>query len=132
MKNITVETLKNKQVVDITEEIQSVIVKQKIEIGICNVFVKHTTCCLALADLDPGTDEDFLDALDGMFPKLNYRHAHDPGHVGEHIMSSIIGPSISIPFQKKKLVLGTWQSVVLVELSGPRKRNIVVSMISTD
>jgi len=64
-----------------------------------------------------------------MMPKLNYRHPHDPSHVGDHIMSSIIGPSVTVPFENSKLKLGTWQRVVLVEFSGPREREIVVSFI---
>ena len=72
-----------------------------------------------------------LDAFERMIPKLKYRHPHDPSHVGDHIMSSLIGSSVSIPFENVELILGTWQRVVLVELSGPRDREIVVNLIDS-
>jgi secondary thiamine-phosphate synthase enzyme len=79
--------------------------------------------------LDPGTDQDMLDAFEEMLPKLNYRHPHDPSHVGDHIMSSIIGPSVMVHVKNGKLVLGTWQRVVLVEFYGPRDRTLLFSFI---
>jgi len=130
MQEITFKTSKSKEVLDITERINNWLQDQKADNGLCNIFITHTTCCLTFADLDPGTDMDLLDALEKMFPKGIYRHPHDPSHIGEHIMSSIIGPSITLPVEKGKLVLGTWQRVVLVELSGPRTRNSVFNFIT--
>ena len=124
MKSIIILTKKDKQVVDITDEVQKVVSAEKTGEGVCSIFVAHTTCALTTADLDPGTDLDTLDALDKMFPEGDYRHPHDPSHVGEHILSSIIGSSVNIPVSDGNLILGTWQRVVLIELSGPRERNI--------
>jgi secondary thiamine-phosphate synthase enzyme len=83
---------------------------------------------LTTADLDPGTDLDMLDAFEAMMPRLRYRHPHDPEHVPDHILSSMIGTSISIPFEHRRFVLGSWQRVVLVELDGPRDRELVLSI----
>lgn len=124
---LIIRTEKKKQVLDITDEVNALISRKKFKDGICHLFVLHTTCALTVMDLDPGTDEDFLDAIEKIFPKGIYRHPHDPSHVGEHIMSSIIGSSLSIPVRGGVLELGTWQRVTLVELSGPRERNIEVS-----
>ena len=129
MQKITVNTSKSKEVLDITNQINGYLKKINAGNGVCNIFVTHTTCCLTCADLDPGTDQDLLDALDKMFPAGKYRHPHDPSHVGEHIMSSIIGPSVTVPVEKGELVLGTWQRVVLVEFSGPRTRNFVINFV---
>jgi secondary thiamine-phosphate synthase enzyme len=63
-----------------------------------------------------------------MIPKLRYRHPHNPAHVPDHILSALIGTSLSLPFDKKKLLLGTWQRVVLIELDGPRDRELVLSV----
>jgi thiamine phosphate synthase YjbQ (UPF0047 family) len=60
-------------------------------------------------------------------PKMSYRHPHDPGHAPDHLLSSIIGPSVAIPFQDRQLLLGIWQRVILVELDGPRERTIHIS-----
>lgn len=124
MQKFSIRTSKSKEVIDVTDRINDLLGKINADNGVCHIFVTHTTCCLTCADLDPGTDLDLLDALEKMFPAGNYRHSHDPSHVGEHIMSSIIGPSVTVPVEKGVVVLGTWQRIVLVELSGPRERNL--------
>jgi len=131
MQTLTIPTNKKKEIVDITEKIEDLLTAQQIEGGICFIFIKHTTAALTTADLDPGTDLDMLDAFEALIPKLHYRHPHDPSHVPDHIMSSIIGASVSIPVSQGKLDLGTWQRVVLVELDGSRKREVTVKFISS-
>ena len=123
---VQVETSNKRQVIDITELIENRLPDGS---GLVNIFVKHTTCSVTTADLDPGTDLDLLDAVWQMIPKLKYRHPHNPAHVPAHLASSIIGPSVSIPVRNGKLVLGTWQRAVLVELDGPRDRQLIVTTI---
>jgi secondary thiamine-phosphate synthase enzyme len=88
----------------------------------------HTTAALTTADLDPGTDLDMLDAFEHLIPRLKYRHPHDPTHVPDHILSALIGTSVAVPVDKGHLVLGTWQRVILVELDGPREREVIVGL----
>jgi len=126
---INIKTNKKKEVLNITDTINEILQKQEKDSGLIFLFVLHTTCALTTADLDPGTDLDMLDAFENMIPKLNYRHPHNPAHVGDHIMSSIIGTSLILPFENKSLILGTWQRVVLVELNGPRQREVFVKVI---
>jgi len=129
MKEITVQTKKKNEVVDITELVQEEIAKQEKDSGLCHLFATHTTCSLTTADLDPGTDQDMLDAWREMIPKINFRHPHNPSHAPDHILSSTVGTSLTIPFQNKKLILGTWQRIVLVEFDdGPRARRISLSV----
>ena len=71
-----------------------------------------------------------LDAFEAMMPKLKYRHPHNPEHVPDHILSSLMGTSVSVPVEEGRLVLGTWQRVILVELDGPRERNLTVSFVA--
>lgn len=127
MRIITVTTQKEREVIDITDKINKLLTSQAS--GICTLFVTHTTAALTTADLDLGTDLDMLDAFYAMVPQLDYRHPHDPTHVRDHILSSLIGTSISIPFEKGKLCVGLWQRVVLIELSGPRERKIILKEI---
>lgn len=130
MEKLTVKTSKAKQVVDITDEVSELITKQKVKEGIVHLFLTHTTAALTTADLDPGTDLDLLDAFEEIVPRLNYRHPHDPSHVSDHILSALIGTSLTVPVKDGQLVLGTWQRVVLVEFSGPREREVIVSFIT--
>ena len=130
MEKFQIKTKKKKEVVNITDQVNSILKKLGAKEGLTHIFVTHTTCCLTTADLDPGTDLDMLEAIEAMFPKGEYRHPHDPSHVGEHIMSSIIGPSVMAPVENGKVVLGTWQEIVLIELSGPKERTLTLQFIS--
>src|ERR1700688_1836762 len=126
---ITVATRNKDQVVDITETIETHLHNRPETDGVCVVFVAHTPRALTTADLDPGTDLDLLNALRHLLPRLTYRHPHDPFHAPDHLLSSIIGPSVMIPYSNRKLLLGTWQRVILVELDGPRQRTVHISCI---
>ncbi len=129
MERVTIRTSKHREVVDITPEVEQVLNRLKFKQGLCHLFLMHTTAALGIADLDPGTDLDMLDAFEAMMPKLKYRHPHDPDHVTEHILSTALGVSLMIPVENLRPVLGTWQRIVLFEFSGPRIREIVVSCI---
>ncbi len=126
---MNIKTNKSDEIIDITDQVQQQVSEQSKESGLCNVFVAHTTCAITTADLDPGTDLDALDFLRKIVPKIEFRHPHDSGHAPDHILSSIIGPAVSVPFKNKKLLLGSWQRIILVELSGPRERNVEVSIV---
>lgn len=126
MKPLIITTERAKQVVDITDLVNEQLSGTKG--GACTIFVMHTTAAVTAADLDPGTDLDMLDAFEAMIPKLDYRHPHDPAHAPDHILSALIGPSLTVPIERGKLALGTWQRVVLFEFSGPRERTIQVTV----
>ena len=129
MRRISVKTRNKREVLDITDTVEALLEKNHAKgTGICNLFILHTTAALTTADLDPGTDLDMLDAFEAMIPKLRYRHPHNPAHVPDHILSSLIGPSVALPFEHGKILLGTWQRIVLIELDGPRERDLVVTV----
>ena len=128
MRRLKVRTRKKREIVDLTDLLEEQLANTKAVTGICHLLVLHTTAALTTADLDPGTDLDILDAFEAMVPKLRYRHPHDPAHVPDHILSALIGTSLSLPFESGKLMLGTWQRVVLVELDGPRQRELAISL----
>ncbi len=129
MQKLTIKTNKNREVVDITTVVNDLLSKNAFHNGLCYLFVTHTTCALATADLDPGTDEDMLNAFQSMIPKLDYKHQHDPSHVGDHIISTIIGASLYVPVQSASLILGTFQRLCLFEFNGPSERTLFVSYI---
>jgi len=130
MNRLSVKTGKKREVLDITDLVEEQLGRNGSASGVCHLLVLHTTAALTTADLDPGTDLDMLDAFEAMVPKLRYRHPHNPAHVPDHILSALIGTSITLPFEKKKLLLGTWQRVVLVELDGPRERELALSILA--
>jgi len=127
MNRLKVPTHKKREVIDITEQVQVELRRSHPrQSGVCHLLVLHTTVALTTADLDPGTDLDMLEAFEAMMPKLRYRHPHDPSHVPDHILSALIGTSLSLVVEDGSLLLGTWQRVVLIELDGPRTREIAM------
>ncbi len=120
-----------KEVVDLTDRIESLIRQAKVQEGLCSLFITHTTAALTTGEIGEGTEKDLLQVVEQMIPPIRFRHAHDPSHAWSHMASSILGPSLSIPISAGKLVLGTWQSVMLVELDGPRERTIHVTLLGS-
>ena len=120
-----------KEVVDLTDQLQSLIRNAKMQEGICSIFVTHTTAALTTGEIGEGTEKDLLEVVEQMVPSIRFRHAHDPSHAWSHMASSILGPSITIPVLSGKLVLGTWQSVMLIELDGPRERTVHVTLLTS-
>lgn len=126
-----VSTTQLKEVVDLSVKIEAVIRKSKMQQGICSLFITHTTAALTTGEIGEGTEQDFLEVVEQIIPHIQFRHAHDPSHAWSHMASSILGPSLTIPVSAGKLVLGTWQSVMLVELDGPRERDVHVTLLSS-
>lgn len=122
-----VTTNKQKQVIDITEKINSLLSKLNTEKGTCNVFVTHTTAAITTGEAGEGTDEDLLETMRKIIPDISFRHAHDPNHAWSHMASSLLGSSLTLPFENNKLLLGTWQRVLFLEFDGPRNRTLIFS-----
>ena len=127
---ITISTRRDKQVIDITDRVEQVVAQSGISDGLCNVFVTHTTAALTTGESIEGTDEDLMETLEKMIPEVDFRHAHDPSHAPDHMISSVLGPSLTVPFMSGKLLLGTWQRVLFVECNGPRQRLCVVTVLA--
>jgi secondary thiamine-phosphate synthase enzyme len=93
--------------------------------GLVNVFVPHATAGVALMETGSGSEADLLAALDRLLPRdARYRHAHgSPGHGADHVLPAFVSPSVTLPVFDGRVALGTWQSVVLVDLNvdNPRR-----------
>lgn len=126
---LRINTTATKEIVDLTDRLEPVIRKAKLQEGLCALFVTHTTAALTTGEIGEGTDEDLLKVVEEIIPRIRFQHAHNPAHAWSHMASSILGPSLAVPVSAGKLVLGTWQSVILVELDGPRERIVYVTLI---
>ncbi|WP_422749684.1 secondary thiamine-phosphate synthase enzyme YjbQ [Mycobacterium sp. WMMD1722] len=95
--------------------------------GLCNVFVPHATAGVAIIETGAGSDDDLLDTLERLLPRDDrYRHSHgSPGHGADHVMPALISPSVTLPVADGEPLLGTWQSVVLVDLNRDNPRRSV-------
>ena len=95
--------------------------------GLCNVFVPHATAGIAIIETGAGSDDDLIDTLERLLPRDDrYRHAHgSPGHGADHVLPGIVSPSVTVPVSGGDPLLGTWQSVVLVDLNRDNPRRSV-------
>lgn len=95
--------------------------------GLCHVFVPHATAGVAIIETGAGSDQDLVDTLERLLPRDDrYRHAHgSPGHGADHVLPAIVAPSITVPVSDGAPLLGTWQSVVLVDLNRDNPRRSV-------
>jgi secondary thiamine-phosphate synthase enzyme len=126
MEAVQVKTKAQKDIVDVTDKLNSYLQNKNFNNGWCHCFVPHTTAALTTGEMGEGTDKDFLEVAEEVIPKIKFRHAHDPSHAWSHMAGSLIGASLTLPVMNGELRLGTWQSVLLVELDGPRERQMMV------
>jgi secondary thiamine-phosphate synthase enzyme len=120
-----------RRVVDLTDEVRRFCAAHSD--GLCNVFVPHATAGVAILETGAGSDDDLVDTLVRLLPRDDrYRHSHgSPGHGADHVLPAIVSPSVTLPVQDGQVLLGTWQSVVLVDLNrdNPR-RSVRLSFVS--
>lgn len=129
IQKISITTNNQKEVIDVTKILNDLLMKNNFPEGIVLIFLHHTSCALTVADLDPGTDEDYLNAFGQLIPKLNYKHPHNPNHVGDHILSAAIGTSVVLPVQSANILLGANQRIILMEFNGPKERRLSISFV---
>ena len=126
---LRIETKRAKEAVDVTDRVNGVIASARMQEGLCVLFVAHTTAALTTGEVGEGTEDDLLEVVEQIIPRIRFRHAHDPSHAWSHMASSLLGPSLALPVLAGRLTLGTWQSVLLIELDGPRRRDIHMQLM---
>jgi secondary thiamine-phosphate synthase enzyme len=126
---LRIETKRAKEAVDVTDRVNEVIASAQVQEGLCVLFVAHTTAALTTGEVGEGTEVDLLEVVEQIIPPIRFRHAHDPSHAWSHMASSLLGPSLALPVSAGRLILGTWQSVLLIELDGPRRRDIHLQLM---
>jgi secondary thiamine-phosphate synthase enzyme len=114
----------DRQLVDLTPE-ASAFCKGKGD-GLLHVFAPHATAGIALMELGSGSEGDLVDLLNRLLPRDDrYRHRHgSPGHGADHLLPVLVSPSLTVPVQAGQMLLGTWQSIVLVDVNpdNPRRQ----------
>jgi secondary thiamine-phosphate synthase enzyme len=130
---IHIKTNGEPDIVDITNDIQHSIQKSQLKDGLACVYIAGSTGAITTIEYEPGLMKDLPRALEIIAPKeIHYDHHEtwhdDNGH--SHVRASIMGSSMTIPFRKGRVIHGTWQQIVFVELdTSPRNRNIIVQLL---
>ena len=133
LHTLNIQTRREGEMVDITDRLQGLLEKAKSADGVAFLFVPGSTGALTTIEYEPGLTSDFPAALERLVPRdLPYEHEkrwHD-GNGHSHVRASLLGPDLAVPFQRRKLLLGTWQQIVFVELDvRPRDRTVIVHLI---
>ena len=129
MKSITVKSKSREEMLDITSEVEKLIVDSSGE-GVCVLFVQHTTCGLTVNEnADPDVQSDMLGFLQRLIPQYEPNFKHFEHNSDSHIKSSLVGSSVTVPFENGRLALGRWQGVYLCEFDGPREREVRVTVL---
>ncbi|MCW5956217.1 MAG: secondary thiamine-phosphate synthase enzyme YjbQ [Pyrinomonadaceae bacterium] len=106
------------------------ITEESFEDGVCVLFVKHTTCGLTINEnADPDVKTDMLGFFDRLIPQYDDHFRHFEHNSDAHIKSSLVGSSVTVPFENGKLCLGRWQGIYLCEFDGPREREILIKFL---
>lgn len=126
---LTVKTNSKTEFIEITRDIEEAIQSERVDDGVCMLFVPHTTAAITINEsADPNVKSDILMVLNKIVPwKEAYRHLE--GNSPAHIKSSIIGASEVIAVEGGRLKLGTWQGVFFCEFDGPRSRKVYIRLL---
>lgn len=129
LKEITIQTITQTQILDVTTQVQKVVRESGIAEGLCCVFVPHTTAGITINEnADPSVKQDIVMELNKVIP-FNDNYSHLEGNSAAHIKASIIGSSVNVPVKNNNLLLGTWQGICFCEFDGPRTRKFYVKII---
>ena len=135
-EEISINTKERLEVVDITRNIEDVVGKSDNKNGVVVVWEPHTTAAVAVNEHDHDLWIDILETLKGLIT-IEGPYRHNKRYIGvageqnahAHILNCLIKPNLTIPLRDGKMLLGTWQSILFIELDGPRRRSVDVHLV---
>ena len=132
-KTIRISTKGNCEMIDITAEIAREISNSTINNGTATIFISGSTAGITTIEYENGLISDFKDMWERTVP-LDLTYQHDrrwgDGNGHSHVRASLQGPSLVVPFASKKMTLGTWQQIVVVDFDNrPRDREIILQLL---
>ncbi|MEX2457785.1 MAG: secondary thiamine-phosphate synthase enzyme YjbQ [Actinomycetota bacterium] len=117
---------RDRRVVDVTDRVEA-FARQAENDGLLHVFVPHATAGVALMETGSGSEQDLEEAVERLLPRDDrYAHRHgSTGHGGDHLLPVFVSPSLVLPVEGSRLVLGTWQRVVIIDPNRENNRRTV-------
>jgi len=132
-KRISLQTKGHCDIINITPQVEQQLAETDITNGTVTLFVPGSTAGISTIEYESGLLSDFQSMWERNVPKdipYNHDRAWGEGNGYSHVRASLLGASLVIPFHDKRLALGTWQQVVLVDFdNSPRSRQIVVQIV---
>lgn len=129
-EELSVRTTGRTEVMDITPQVEGAVSRSKVASGLCVVHTVHSTTAIAVNESEPHLREDIVRKIRSDFPQgQGWSHDLIDDNADAHLASTYIGPTRIFPIREGRIVRGTWQSIFLLELDGPRSRRIVVEIM---
>jgi secondary thiamine-phosphate synthase enzyme len=132
-KEIKLNTQGDTDIINITDEVKGHIESSKLRSGTVSLLVPGSTAGLTTIEYEPGLIKDLKRLFEELASKKrDYSHnlAWQDGNGYSHVRAALLGPSLSVPFVDKELLLGTWQQIVLIDFDNrPRSRRVIVQII---
>jgi secondary thiamine-phosphate synthase enzyme len=130
---LTEKTQGHCDIIDITAKVQGQLERQKVRLGLATLFVSGSTASLTTIEYESGVLEDLQELLEKLIPS-DRKYLHDERWGDDngfsHLRASLLGPSLQIPIDNGRLLLGTWQQIVLLDFDNrPRTREIVLQIM---
>lgn len=132
-KKITLHSTGNSDIIDITSHVTRAVADSNIQSGVITIFVCGSTAGVTTIEFEPGLVNDLQEMFEKLVPQsLDYKHnvrwEDYNGH--SHLRASLMGASLTVPFSQSKLMLGTWQQIVVVDFdTRPRSRELVLQIM---
>ena len=127
MYTLKVTSRHREELVEFTEQVQQKLTESEATDGLCVLYVQHTTAGLTINEnADPDVPRDMLHALRTLIPQHGMGFRHGEENSDAHIKTSLVGTSLTVPFEKGKLLLGRWQGIFLCEFDGGRERKVIM------
>jgi secondary thiamine-phosphate synthase enzyme len=133
LKKIDIQTPPGESLTNVTEQVQAAIQESGVAEGLCVIYVPHTTAGLIVnSAMDANTAVDIIDDLHRLVPtRVDFHHLYDtPADASGHIKASLVGGSQSLIVTGGQALLGGSQSILFFEFDGPRKRQVLVRVLS--
>ena len=120
---------------DITAEVRDIVSRSQIDSGFALIFVPGATGALSTIEYESGLKQDWPELMEKLIPEKEYYFHNETWHDGNghsHLRATLIGPSLTVPFDSGKLILGTWQQIVFLEFDNkPHNRKLVVQLLGS-
>jgi secondary thiamine-phosphate synthase enzyme len=133
---VSFSTQRRMEVLDITDKVRRAVEESGIRDGLVNLCIPHTTAAIAVNEHDTDLWEDILTTFERLVPiKADYRHNAKYGwssreqNAHAHILNCLIKPNVTVPLKNGRIQLGTWQSILFIEMDGSRTRTVHVQVI---
>ena len=129
MKTLKVRSHQREELIEITEQVERELAQSEAKEGIVVLYVQHTTAGLTVNEnADPDVPRDMLHAFRTLIPQHGMGFRHGEENSDAHIKASLVGSSVTVPFQDGKLLLGRWQGIFLCEFDGGRERQVIMML----